>query len=443
MSGKNEMQNAPLMSWYALGIMVLVYMIGLTDRQILAILITPVQQDLDLTDVQIGLLQGFAFALLFCTMGLVAGWAVDRFDRRIVTMISVIFWSISCGLCGAANGFWGLFAARVGVGIGEGTMTPGGYSLISDLFPKRQLSLALSIYTMGANLGMGLSFILGGAISAMAVQYGPIVLPLLGDVKAWQFTFILLAAIGLVIAPLMATFREPQRRNAAPIEPGFFKPLIASIREKPAAYSSLLIAFPISNAIGMALLSWGPAFLMRHHNWTQAKAGLTLGLLVALAGITGPLVHGLLASRLEAKGYVDAHLKIPFISSFAIIALGIVSLLMLDSSVVWLACMAGIYFITSGNVVCGSSALQIITPNRLRGRMVAIYGATSTIIGGGFGPLVVAYVTEHVLGSQKLVGTSLGIVIALFAVPQLLLLARGLQGYRQALGSMNQEPVAV
>jgi MFS family permease len=431
-----HVRRAPLASWYALAIMVLVYMIGLTDRQILAILITPVQQDLHLTDVQIGLLQGFAFALLFCTMGLVAGWAIDRFDRRIVTTLSVIFWSIACGLCGLATGFWGLFAARVGVGIGEGTMTPGGYSLISDLFPKRQLSLAISIYTMGANLGMGMSFILGGAISAMALQYGPIDLPLFGVVKAWQFTFILLGAIGIVIAPLMLTFREPPRRNIAVVEPGFFAPLIATIKARPAVYTSLLVAFPISNAIGMALLSWGPAFLMRHHQWTQAEAGLTLGLLVAAAGISGPLIHGALTSRLEAKGMSDIQLKLPFFTTFAIAGFGTISLVALDSVWIWLACMAGVYFITSGNVVCGSAALQVITANRLRGRMVALYGATSTIIGGGLGPLLVALVTEKVLGSQLLVGTSLAMVIAAFAIPQLLLLRRGLPEYREVIKSL-------
>jgi MFS family permease len=397
--------SAPLRSWAALAILVMVYMIGFTDRQILSILIVPVQRDLELTDVQISLLQGFAFASLFCTIGLFAGWAIDRFDRRLVTLVSVLFWSLSCGTCGLAVGFWSLFGARVGVGIGEGTMTPGGYSLISDLFPRHQLSLALSIYTMGANIGVGMSYLVGGSIATLAAQYGPFVFPLVGEVQAWRLTFVLLGLVGILLAPLALVFREPARRDTRAVDPGLIMPAITYATRRAALFATHFVGFGLGNAIGIIVLSWSPAYLMRVHHWSQGWTGLMLGLSVATAGVLGPLTYAQLAGRLARRGKDDFHFELPAFAALAIVFLATLSLAA-PSPFVWLATIAGIYFCTSGDLVFGASALQIITPNRLRGRMVAVFGASSTVLGMGIGPFVVAYVTEHVLGDRNAVGTS-------------------------------------
>lgn len=426
--------RAPGASWYALLILVLVYMVGITDRQILSIMIVPIQKDLSLTDVQISLLQGFAFATLYSTVGLLAGWAIDRFDRRFVYLISVIFWSVSCGLCGMATGFWSLFAARVGVGVGESTMTPGGYSLISDMFPKRQLSLALSIYTMGANVGVGLSFVLGGSIAAIVAAYGPVDLPIVGQVRTWQLTFIILGLLGIAVAPALLTFREPKRRGAQSTAAGLIAPAIRHFKQQPKAYSAHFLGFGLNNAIGFIVLGWTPAFLMRQYDWTQGEVGLRIGLAIGVAGALGPLCFGVLASRLSHRGPSDFHLRVPILMAPLAVLLAAGSLLT-RSPALWLVAMAGIYFVTSASLVSGSAALQLMTPNQLRGRMVAVFLAVSAILGGGFGPLAVAVVTEKVLGNQQEVGTSMAVTIGLFALMQAAILRVGLSSYRSALAS--------
>jgi MFS family permease len=422
-------------AWYALAVLTATYMLGNADRQVLAMMIVPVQRDLHLTDVEFSLVQGLAFALFFSTGGLVAGWAIDRFSRRMVTMASLAGWSAFTGLSAAATGFWSLFAARCGVGMGESTMLPGGYSLIADLFPKRLLGMALGIYTMGANVGLALSFILGSGIAAAMSSTSGVSLPLIGTVHAWQVTFLLLGAVGLLFAPLFLTFRDPPRREQLSSGVGLFKPALIFLGARARLFSSHFLAFGISNAVGLVVLTWSPAILQRRFGWDQGRAGLALGLVVGSAGTIGPLVVGLIARRLDRAGKRYFHFAAPMIFAAAIIGFASLSIAA-ASAWVWLAALFGIYFMTAATLIYGSAALQLVTPNELRGRMVALYVAAGGIIGAALGPLLVALITEHVLHDQKAVGTSMGIVVIAFGAIMLAALQWGLPRYRVARDDM-------
>lgn len=412
-------------------------MLGFVDRQILAIMVVPIQRDLALTDVHLSLLQGFAFALFFSTAGLVAGWAIDRFSRRLVCMTSLFTWSICTALCGVSTGFWSLFAARVGVGVGESTMTPGGYSLISDLFPKRQLSLALGIYTMGANLGVALSYIGGGAIAAALATRGSLDVPLLGEVRSWQVTFLILGLAGVLLAPMFVTIKEPQRRGQMSEGKGLMGPALKFLRQKPRLFASHFIGFSCNNAIGFVVLAWSPAFLARKFGWTEGHIGLAVGLTVGIAGMSGPLIAGTIVGRLQKFGMRDLHFAVPIFSAIVVALLAGLSMLA-PTPWLWLVCLAGIYFITSATLTYGSTALQLVTPNEFRGRMVAIFLAVSAVLGSGLGPLVVALITEHVLHDHNAVGISIGLVVLGFALMESLVLHWGLPSYRRALDETSK-----
>src|SRR5882672_1891382 len=190
-------------AWYVVFILMVCYALSFVDRQILSLLVGPMKRDLALSDTRIGLLQGLAFALFYGLMGLPLGRLADTRNRRNVIILGVVLWSFLTGACSAARSFWSLFLARMGVGVGEATLSPSAFSLISDYFPKEKLATAMSVYSMGIFIGSGLANIVGGAVVDAVRELPAVTLPLLGTVAPWRFTFLIVGAPGLVIALLL------------------------------------------------------------------------------------------------------------------------------------------------------------------------------------------------------------------------------------------------
>jgi MFS family permease len=197
-------------SYYVVGVLMLAYVCSFVDRTILSLLVDPIKQDLQLSDVQISLLAGFAFAMFYTGMGIPFGWLADRSDRKRIIFFGVIAWSLMTAACGLARSFGGLFAARIGVGVGEASLSPASYSLIPDLFPRDQLGLAGSIYAAGITIGGGLAMMLGGAAIQGLTAYGAMSLPVLGTLAPWQLAFVLVGLLGLPVALLVLTIRDPR-----------------------------------------------------------------------------------------------------------------------------------------------------------------------------------------------------------------------------------------
>lgn len=185
-----------------LAILVLLSALSLLDRQILNLMVEPIKRDLALTDFQMGLIQGLAFALFYALAALPLGWAVDRWSRRWVIWSGVTLWSLAASCCGLAQSFGQLLLARLGVGAGEAALNPAAYSLLSDLYPPQKLTSAMSVLMIGSTLGGGLSIAVGGAVIGMAEAGGIFRLPLLGELRPWQFVFIVTGLPGLLAALL-------------------------------------------------------------------------------------------------------------------------------------------------------------------------------------------------------------------------------------------------
>ena len=167
-------------AWMSLAILFVFYVLAYVDRAMLALMVEPIQADLGLSDIQIGLLQGCAFSLIFGVTGLFMGWAADRTSRRKIIFGGAIFWSLSALMCGLSRSFGMLFFARAGVGAGESCLAPSAQSLIATIFPRRKLAFALAVYGQSSNLGGGLALAMGGmAVAALTVQ-GGFDAPLLG-----------------------------------------------------------------------------------------------------------------------------------------------------------------------------------------------------------------------------------------------------------------------
>jgi MFS family permease len=200
-------------AWYVVGILVLAYTFSFIDRQILSLLVGPMKRDLGISDTQMSLLQGFAFAVFYCLAGLPIGRMVDSRKRVNIISIGVFVWSVMTALCGTAHAYWQLFLYRMGVGVGEAALSPAAYSMIADYFPPKRLGFALGVYGMGVYIGAGLALIIGAAVIGLVSSGGDIVVPLFGEVYAWQLTFFVVGLPGILIALWVWTVREPERRG--------------------------------------------------------------------------------------------------------------------------------------------------------------------------------------------------------------------------------------
>src|ERR1700688_1292291 len=200
-------------AWYVVFILMVCYALSFVDRQILSLLVGPMKHDLAISDTRIGLLQGIAFAAFYSLMGLPLGRLADTRNRRNVIVVGIVLWSFLTGACSAARSFWSLFLARMGVGVGEATLSPSAFSLISDYFPKEKLGGALSVYSMGIFIVSGLALMAGGSVVDAVTRMPAVPLPLLGSVAPWRLTFLIVGAPGLAIALLLFTVREPIRRQ--------------------------------------------------------------------------------------------------------------------------------------------------------------------------------------------------------------------------------------
>ena len=193
----------------------LAYTNSFIDRQILTLLVEPIREDLGITDTQISLLAGLAFSVFYTVMGLPLARLADQSNRKRIITFGITGWSFMTAMCGAAQNFWQLFLARIGVGVGEATLSPAAFSIISDYFPKDRIARAFSVYSMGVYFGVGLAMMIGGLVIQAVSNAPPVDLPAIGRVRSWQLTFFIVGMLGLPILLLLFTIREPLRRGTA------------------------------------------------------------------------------------------------------------------------------------------------------------------------------------------------------------------------------------
>ncbi|RGP41657.1 MFS-type efflux pump [Altererythrobacter insulae] len=209
-SGPEEEQTVPAYSWYALSVLVLLYVLNFIDRQILSILANDIKADLGVDDAYLGFLYGTAFAIFYALFGIPLGKLADSWKRIRLITLGLTLWSAMTALSGFAKDAAQLTVARIGVGVGEATASPSAYSLISDWFPARLRATALAIYSSGLYIGGGVSLAIGGVIVDRWNVVYPDGDPWLG-LAGWQAAFIAVGVPGLLLAVWVATLREPVR----------------------------------------------------------------------------------------------------------------------------------------------------------------------------------------------------------------------------------------
>ena len=431
--GKTSDREAGPYAWYVVAALIVAYTFSFIDRQILTLLVGPIRATLKISDFQLSLLHGFAFALFYSVLGIPIGRLVDSRRRTTIIAAGIAVWSLMTALCGLSRSFAQLFVARIGVGVGEAALSPGAYSMIGDYFPPHQRPRALSLYISAAYAGGGLATIAGGALIALMT---PLDLPVLGHLEAWQSLFILVGLPGVLVALWVLTLREPTRRDLKPGAKPSFGEVLAHLRSQRQAYGLLILGYALSGVMWNGSIAWIPTFFIRHFGWTASEVSLPYGLITMLSGGSGIISGGWIATRLRERGRLDANILIGLVAIAIALPSGVAACLA-GTATVSLALFAVFLFGCAMPWGSAVAALQEITPNQMRGQVSAIYLFCLSLFGMGFGPTIVAAFTDHLFASDTALPQSIALTIGLAAPlgALLLWLARG--PYRRAVEAVD------
>lgn len=400
-------------AWWVVLVLTVGMGLSIVDRMIIAIMVDPIKADLGISDTQISLLHGLAFTMLYVVIGIPLGWLVDRWRRNAIAGLSVFFWSLATLLCGMANSFPQLFAARIGVGIGEAGISPASLSLISDYLPPASRAKGLLCLTLGTSLGGGGALVLGGALIQALGSDGEHVLPVLGLMKSWQIVFLILGCIGIAYSLVFLTIREPVRQERISDVQLTTAQTTAYIWSRRPVLLFHFLGVAGSALVLMALNLWIPSFLIRSLGWSQMSVGSLYGGCLISASIVGVLIAGVFTTKLIKKGQLDAPLKVAFVS--VLLSLPPLALVPLAQSayVIIPLLFVGLVLVTIP-IALGPVFLQSVCANEVRGQVVAIYLLVVAIIGNVLGPLFVASITDYVVKDPAKVHISLLVAILLF-----------------------------
>jgi MFS family permease len=422
--------------------MTVVIVFSFLDRGILALLVEPIKADLGISDTQMSLLLGAAFAAFYAVMGIPFGILADRVHRVGLMAIGFLLWTLATAASGLTRTFGNLFLMRMAVGVGEATVGPAAPSVIADSVPRERLGTAMSVYTTGVYIGAGLATVVGGSIAGMAVDRGSIVLPLVGLVKPWQLVLIVVGLLGLIpLALLLITVREPARRGATADKPPAAAEVLAHYRRHRKAIFFHHLGFAAISFSGYGVGSWLPSFFVRTYDWTIAQVGLWMGINAAVTASVSVLIGGTLADRWYAQGKRDAKLRVatigsvlwfPFGLAYPLVSSGALSFVLL-----LLATLLG-----SIGIGCAVAALQELMPNRMRGQAVAVYAVIANLIGLGAGPTAVALLTDRVFGDESMLRYSLLVVSLVCHVVATTALVLSLKPFRESVAEIERAAVA-
>jgi MFS family permease len=401
---------------FVTGALSIAFLLAIIDRMIFSLLITPIKVDLGISDTQAGALAGLAFGLFYTLFGLPLGRLADRTHRPRLITAGVLLWTIATIACGFAQSFEQLFVARVCVGVGEAAISPAAYSLLADYVPRRKLARALSIYMMGTVVGVAVAWIAGGRIIHL-VERSTLPWPFL---KPWSIVFFAAGAPGLIIAPMLLAIREIRpARDQGKKEKTRLRDVWQQLLEGRIAYAGHFTGVAALNTYAFAVLTWSPTMFTREFGWQLDRTGLTLGLAVGAAGLTGMYAVGALADRLVSAGRAAASYELMLWIAAAMLPFACLESLShgpLERLSIFLVPTMTLFFML---VSCSPTAIQLITPAPLRGTISAVYLFVVNVTAYSIGPLSVGLLADlHKGDPAGLKGAleTLGLICAPLAV---------------------------
>ncbi|MFP6837133.1 MAG: MFS transporter [Pseudomonadales bacterium] len=429
----------PAYSWFVVAVLVFAALIAFIDRQVVAIVVDPMKQDLGVGDAQIGWLYG-VFAVFYAVAAMPIAWLADRRSRTRLIAAGIFLWSLMTMACGLSRSFWYVFLARIGVGVGEATLTPATTSLVGDYFPRDQIPLALSVFQTGAIMGSGIAFIIGGYVLEIVEQANPLVLPLVGELHPWQQTFLYVGAPGILLAFFLLFLREPTRRSAS-----------GSVQESQATVAEILdfyrrnartlafhhVGFLSFVLMGYAFVFWTVSFFVRVHGYAASEASQIFGWIFLLTGPIGPILAALFARWLSNRGRGDANIIAGMVGG--LIAMPTIIIIQFVPSASWAIVLyvpAMIFINSPFGLAAGS--LPVIAPANMRAQVAAFYMLVVSF-GMMIGPPLAGAFNEYVFPGPEGVRYSLMTLSSIFGVIGGVSLWMGRRHYARSLAIADEE----
>jgi MFS family permease len=387
---------------YVLAVLVIVYTFNFIDRQIVGILAVPIKAELGLSDSQLGLMGGLAFALFYTFLGIPIARLADRVSRTGIMTAALALWSLMTAMCGLTHTFAQLFMARVGVGVGEAGGVAPAYSLICDYFPTKERARALSVYSFGIPVGAAVGIVLGGFITSL---------------MSWRMAFFIVGLAGLLLTPLLKfTVREPERgaldppraanrsavggvenaaagaaAGAAVVGAPSLLDVIAVLARK-GSFWGLSLGAACASMMGYGLFFWAPSFLVRSFHLSLLQASLSFGALVLVGGLIGIWCGGVLTDRYGEKRR-SMYAFIPAIAFVATVPFYLAGVL---TTTLWISFAVLLVPTALGLVWLGPvlAAVQHLVPGNMRATASALFLFINNLIGIGLGTALIGMVSD-------------------------------------------------
>lgn len=400
--------------YYVLMILTIGGVLNIADRLILSILLEDIKADFAFNDTQLSLITGIAFTLFYVVFGIPIAWLADRENRKTIVALSIATWSLMTALCGAATGFWTLFIARMGVGVGESGSGPAGLSLLSDYFRRNELGRAMGVNTLGATMGTAVGLMVGGYFA---------------DLLGWRMAFVMLGVPGILFALVVyLTVKEPERGRYHP--EAVRAPKTESFRDglrswlttldsllKNRLYVGVTLAYACMIVTGYAFATWLASIMLRNFDVSTGDVGFYLGLAFVLGGIPGPLLGGFLTDFL-VKRNPKWRAWLPALASLA--CLPIYYLCLTSTSFFWFLGLFSLgYLIFLIAQPPTLSLVQLAVAPDQRAMAVAIALLFNNLIGQALGGFLIGLTSTNLAASLGSLSLSAAVltVSSCFAVP--------------------------
>jgi MFS family permease len=403
-----EAQRSLRYAWLSALFIALINAISLVDRYALAMMVPEIQADLKLSDFQMSLLQGFSFALFYGIFGLLVGYCVDRYSRRAIISISIAIWSVASAATGLSKNFTQLFLSRMLVGAGEGGASPASQSLLANLFPKDRLAGPMSVFQASGMAGLGLA-LFGVGLLLQHFDGNPLPGPA-GTLAPWRQVILAISAPGLVLALLALMLPEPRAcQRSEQTEHASWREFWTFLFSNSMLWR-MLLGYMLTAAVISATTSWAPTYARRVLGMAPHDVGIALGLITGIGGVLSVTAIGFLIDHRMSRGQKDITFHIYSLAALVALPLSSVGFLLdrVDALMLGLTVLMCFFNSAFGP---GMAMLQMVTPDRFRGRVAAMMIVAISVGGYGSGPLIVGTLTDFVYRNPHHIGYSIATVI--------------------------------
>lgn len=426
-------------AWYSVVVLSLVSMMSNIDRGIVNLLVGPIKRDLHLSDTGISLLIGLTFSLAYVLLSFPLSRLADSRSRKAILTTGLTLWSLATMLCGLAQQLWQLFVARALVGAAELVKGPCSMSMIADLVPHEKLPRAFAIFQLGITGGMAGALVIGGLLLSAFAGMPPLTLPGGLVVRDWHMVLLVTGLPGLLLALVMLlTVNEPARRDRKSKGSVPLRDVAGFLRLNWKFYVPLFLSIAIASVESYGLQAWRPAFFERTYGWGPERVGPLLGGALLIATPLGLYLGTLLAEYLCVRRPKDA-LIVACLMSYGLAMPLLAAMPLMPGP--WLALLCGFLGFTAWSMTAPgqNAAIQIVTPNEMRGQVSAIYLFAISVVGGGFGPTAIALITDKVFRDEAMLRYALSGFTMMVGPVILLLIFSAVQPYARAYERMQTD----